>query len=120
MSHRSWFPPILVGLSLLLGLVFVVALKGDRVIPQFPHEASTPKISEADYQSAANVILDAYAEDHDASRAYNALILLRVPKEEQEVHFDLVVAFGKLMTKETKEGEARLSALKAAHPWLHL
>lgn len=118
MNHRSWFPSILVGLSLLLALIFLVVTKGSPV-----HVGVTPPppaVSEEDYQGAANTILDTYASNHDASKAYNALILLRVPKEDQAVHFDLVVAFGKLVTKETKEGEARLAAVKAANPWLHL
>jgi hypothetical protein len=121
MTHRSWFPSILIGLSLMLALVFVFVTKGSPIGSPFGStQGSAPAVTDADYRAAANTILDAYASNKDVSKAYNALILLRVPREDQQVHFDLVVAFGKLVTKDSKDGEARLAAVKAANPWLHL
>jgi len=105
----------------MLALTFIFITKGSPI--NFGGGVApvlTPAITQADYRSAVNVILDTYASGHDAGRAYNALILLRVPKEDQMIHFDLAVAFGKLVTKETKDGTARLDALKAANSWLHL
>lgn len=107
-------------MSLLLALVFIFAMKGSPIKFSSSLPAPAPVVTESDYRSAVNSVLDGYAVSHDAGKTYNALILLRVPKEAQEVHFDLVVAFGKLVTKETKDGEARLSAVKAANSWLHL
>ncbi len=120
MNHRSWFPSILIGLSLLLALVFILVTKGSPVSFSKRTPVEPPAITETDYRSAVNTVLDGYAESKDVSGTYNALILLRVPKESQVVHFDLVVAFGKLMSKEIKDGEARLQAVKAANSWLHL
>lgn len=104
----------------MLALVFLLVTKGSPVGFTRHESAAVPAVTDADYRAAANSILDAYAVHRDAGKAYNALIVLRVPKDDQVVHFDLVVAFGKLQTKETKDGEARLSAVKAANPWLHL
>ncbi len=77
-------------------------------------------VTDVGYQSAVTNILTAYKTDKDVEAAYNALILLRVPTSFQQVHFDLVVALGKLMAGETEEGEARLNALKAQNTWLSL
>lgn len=104
----------------MLALVFIFIMKGSPIASFKNGPTPVPVITEADYKGAVNSILDVYASSHDAGKTYNALILLHVPKEEQAMHFDLVVAFGKLVTKETKDGGARLDAVKAANPWLHL
>jgi hypothetical protein len=105
----------------MLALVFLVVMKGSPIsFSGGSISESIPTVTVGDYRTAVNSILDAYAVSHDAGKTHSALILLRVPKEDQIVHFDLVVAFGKLVTKETKDGEARLAAVKAANSWLHL
>lgn len=106
----------------MLALVFILVMKGSpiRLVGGSGALTQTVTVTDTDYKAAVNTILDDYAKSHDVGGTYDALILLRVPKEDQEVHFDLVVAFGKLESKDTKDGEARLSAVKAANPWLHL
>jgi len=121
MTHRSWFPTILFGLSLILAVVFLFFTKhGSLSFSQVVREPVATAVSAEDYHVATNIILDAYAKDHDAQKAYNALVLLRLPGSEQQTHFDLVVAFSKLGLKDTKDGQSRLQALKASHDWLHL
>lgn len=128
MQHRSWFPAILIGLSLALALVFLGVTKnrnGDTrasVVQSSVNRETQKKepATEEGYQSAVTSILETYAEEKDAQAAYNALILLRVPVAFQTLHFDLVVAMGKLMVKETADGESRLQALKAQYSWLPL
>ncbi len=121
MSHRSWFPTILFGLSILLACVFLLFTKHGQILGPAPvNETAQSAVTVDSYHAAVNAILDAYAGNHDAQKAYNALILLRLPASQEQVHFDLVVAFSKLSLKDTKDGQARLDALKAANPWLHL
>ena len=83
-------------------------------------EVIAPVVTDETYKTATTSILSAYATDHSAAAAYDALILLRVPPSMQQLHFDLVVAFGKLASGSQDDGEARLTALKAQYPWLPL
>ncbi len=124
MHHRSWFPAIVIGLSLALALFFVGVVKhrgGESFfVPRAPLPAEAPAITEEGYRTGVNTVLETYTAKKDAKAAYNALILLRVPAADQTVHFDLVVAFGKLSSGQKEEGEARLAALKAQNDWLAL
>lgn len=124
-EHRSWFPAILIGLSLALAVCFLMIfnhrdgksffVKKAELAPQ-----AAPAVTAEGYEASVNSVLDMYADDRDAKAAYNALILLRVPASYQTVHFDLVVAMGKLMGGDKADGEARLTAVKAQYSWLHL
>lgn len=121
--HRSWFPAILIGLSLILGIAFLSVTKdkdGRGLFTVRPAPGAREGVREEDYQSAVNGVLRVYSEDGDAKAAYDALILLRVPSSELTTHLDLVAAMGKLMSGDEADGKARLSALKAQHDWLAL
>jgi hypothetical protein len=128
-SNRNWFPYISVGMTVLLALLFATKFWGDdlkRIGDTF-QDKDTPSLSKAtsavtdeSYRAAVTSVLTAYMESKDAKSTYNALVLLRVPGSMQEVHYSLVVAFGKLASGEKTDGEARLSALKAENSWLPL
>lgn len=81
---------------------------------------TTPAVTDASYQVAVASVLSTYAADKDVEVAYDSLIMLRVPPTMQQVHFDLVVAFGKLVAGDKADAEARLAALKAQYSWLPL
>jgi hypothetical protein len=127
MNHRSWFPAILIGLSLALAVFFIGVIKhreagGGTGLFSSPDPLPEPAVAvtEEGYRASVNSVLENYSIKKDAKNAYNALILLRVPAADQTLHFDLVVAFGKLSSGQKEEGEARLAALKAENTWLSL
>lgn len=126
-SQRNWFPFILAGVTVLLTAAFIVVEDGKLGSTSFTNDdddgaviMQAPAATEASYTSAVTTILTAYAADRDVSAAYNALVLVRTPSAMQQLHFDLVVAFGKLAAGDEADGEARIAALKAQYPWLPL
>ncbi len=124
--ERNWFPAILIGLTVALGLVFMVIFSpgGRELLRPSPtaQEEDRPAVvvTEDGYTSAVTTVLQAYQESNDAKGTYDALIQLRVPATMLNVHYELVIAFGKLVSRESADGEARLTALKAQYPWLPL
>lgn len=129
-TNRSWFPYISVGLTVLLALVFATKFWGDDVKSFTTERSQSPttseqsssqgSVTEESYKAAVTTILATYTEDSNPKATYNALVILRVPESMQQVHFDLVVAMGKLAAGDKTDGEARLSALKAENSWLPL
>lgn len=77
-------------------------------------------VTQASYQEAVTAILTQYQDDQNEKAAYDALVVVRVPNEDQQLHLDLVIAFGKLLGGDEEDGEARLAALRAQHTWLPL
>lgn len=123
---RHWLPAILLGASIVLALVFAVILSPeghDLVNPPQPVReviAPTTPVSEDTYRTAVNALLAAYAETNDAEATYNALIALRVPASDLNVHYELVIAMGKAMGGYRDDAAARFAALKAQYSWLAL
>lgn len=123
---RHWFPAILLGFSVVLALAFAAVLspQGQEVLEKNPdvREITVPAVtvSEDTYQAAVTTLLQSYQENKDAEATYDALIAVRVPASMLNVHYELVVAFGKLAGGDEEDGESRLAALKAQYPWLPL
>ena len=123
---RHWFPAILLGASIMLALVFAVVLspQGQELLERNPdaREVSAPqtRVNEATYRGAVTSLLQAYASEGNAEATYNALIALRVPGDMLNLHYELVVAMGKVMSGDDADATARLAALKAQYPWLPL
>lgn len=126
-SQRNWFPVILAGLTVLLAVIFyatnrsvdvsalIATWSEDRPVATVP--VADP-ITEAEYQAAVQTILT--NADRDAQAAFDALVLLRVPKSMQAFHIDLIIASGKLASGDTADGQARFDALVAQYPWLSM
>lgn len=123
---RHWFPAILLGASIMLALVFAVVLspQGQELLEHNPdvRDVVTPEVpvNEDTYRGAVVSLLQAYAEEGDAEATYNALIALRVPADMLNVHYELVIAMGKVMSGDMADAEARFAALKAQYSWLPL
>ena len=117
MPHRTWFPFILIGLS--LGLLLVVALlvkeKNEAPIP--PEDYVLP--AEAyDYPgSVANVFLG-FQSSENAVGAREQLLLMRVPSEYRDLHVALVLYFDAAIRGEVLEAEGQYATLKTQYPWL--
>lgn len=123
---RHWFPAILLGFSILLALAFAAILspQDQRLFDPRPdvREAIAPATVMTDeiYQTAVTHLLQAYANEQDAQATYDALIALRVPGTMLNLHYELVIAFGKLVSDDEAEAQSRLAALKAQYSWLPL
>ncbi len=123
---RHWFPAILLGFSVALALVFAAVLspQGQELLEnnRDVREITSPvmPVSEDAYVGAVTSLLTIYAEDQDSQATYDALISVRVPANMLNLHYELVIAFGKLASGDEADGLARLAALKAQYPWLTL
>lgn len=116
--RHSWFPAILAGLTLLLGLVIGVVWWGTA--PRVPvDEATVVAPTQEAYRAAVTRVIAIYKEDDDAAAAENALALLRVPADALQMHLDLVIAFGKLAAGDA-DGATRRAILAGQYPWLGL
>jgi len=124
-SHRSWFPFILIGLSLaLLAIIFVVRTNSNQA-------AKLKAVTDAEQQAAANVptndeyetgvkaVLAIFDADQNASTAYTALIAMTVPQVSyQAAHLDLVIAFAQIQAGQATEGQTRLNLARSTYAWL--
>lgn len=119
-THRSWFPFILVGLSTAL-LALIVVVYDPSVSPPDANEPQMTAPTAAEYETAVQAIVTTYRATNDPGTAYDALIALRVPSTTyQQVHLDLVIAFGRLKDGKVAEGQAGLALAKNTYPWLGL
>ena len=110
----------------MLALVFAVVLspQGTEIMKRKPDvrvtEEPQMRVNEDTYRGAVVSLLQAYAQNKDAEATYNALIALRVPGDMLNLHYELVIAMGKVMSGNDEDASARLAALKAQYPWLPL
>jgi hypothetical protein len=116
--RRHWFPYILTGLS--LALAGLVALAVDwRAAPRPLVPAPAPTITVEEYQTSILSVVEEYKKTEDAARAYQAAILLRVPKDLLQTHLDLVIAWQQLAAG-APDGKTRLELVAIQSPWLQL
>lgn len=122
-THRSWFPFILIGLT--LALVAVIAVLYRPYALQEQRSAEVVRVAPptpAAYEAAVSTIVTTYfaSSSSDASKtAYDALVAMRVPSADyQDVHIALVIAFGQLVAGEERGGHARLGDIIQTYPWV--
>jgi hypothetical protein len=114
-SHRTWFPFILVGLTITLATGIWAWTSSDR--SQAPPEIGVEAPTSLEYQAEIAQILQMYLDDDDLDTAYESLVDVRVPSDAQEVHLDLVIAFGKLVAG-NESGAELLETVRSQHDWL--
>ncbi len=128
-SQRNWFPVIVAGLTILLGLFFYSKYHPDgigaavteiRDAPTATSLQSEPTPTDSSYQSAVTSIMTTYSADKKAQSAYDALVLLHVPSSMQQLHIDLIIALGKILHGDVDDGATRLTSLHAQYSWLPL
>ncbi len=128
LHHRSWFPFILIGLSLALGVIIAAVYAplapinggtiGENETPSIDG-GGTGVVTAEEYEAGVRAVLSTYAAGADAGAAYDALVAMRVPTVEyQAAHLELVIAFAQLKSGNTDEGQARLDLAMTAYPWL--
>lgn len=121
MSHRSWFPSILIGLSLALAVLIAAAYKPEPAsdVSVNNDEPAMTAPSADEYEAGVRAVLASYASTSDASAAYDALVAMRVPSlDYQSAHLELVIAFAQMKAGNSDEGQARLDLATTAYPWL--
>jgi hypothetical protein len=125
-AERNWFPVIVAGLTVLLAIMFYATNRSvdfSTWMASWSEDRGSSTVSVADpiteeeYQAAVRSIVES---ESDPQTAYDALVLLRVPGSMQTFHIDVIIAYGKLATGNTADGEARFDALVAQYPWLTL
>lgn len=124
MTHRHWPLLVTTGTVIFFTAILAVFIGGSIPSPtsrsHSPQSTNVPTVTVQQYEQTVSNLIVKYQSDGDAKAVYNALSVIRVPKESLSVHIDLVLAFGKLITGSPEEGQARLDALKAANSWLPL
>ena len=117
-EHRTWFPFILVGLTVALAaIIWAWPFSSEQNVGQSSPEQEISTPTYVEYQSQVIAILEAYLETDDEQSAYTALLDVWVPVEAKEVHLDLVVAFGKLAAGD-ENGAELVDQVRASHLWL--
>lgn len=118
-SHRSWFPVILTGLSVALGvLIFAVyEPRNEPVQTSTTAEAPATALTADEYQSAIVVALGGDAKAN-AAGTRDILKKMHVPAEYLSLHLQLVFVYNDYVDGNVAEGDARMEALRAANSWL--
>ena len=122
-EHRTWFPFILIGLTLSFVILLAVVWRPGTVVPisvqpDVTYAAPVPVDANA-YKEQARTALTRYQESGDAANAYKHLLDLRVPAELKDTHLELVVALSLIDGGNEQEGEDRLHALLLKEAWLN-
>lgn len=134
-QKHSFFPVVIILLTLLLGGFMFFVLRGS-----FTQEQSTiqePKlVNEDDYRDGVSGILQSFEEQFAVSQdnaqkrlatqsALNALLELRVPVEYKDLHLQLAITWNQIQTVLQDNSENELDAsfktieqLKITYPWL--
>lgn len=119
MSHRSWFPFILIGLSLALAVIIAAVYKPSPTSVAQEDAVTLTAPTASEYEAGVRAVFASFALTEDADAAYDALVAMRVPSVDyQAVHLELVLALAQLKTGNTDEGQARLDIARTNYPWL--
>lgn len=112
--HRTWFPFILVGLTLALGaLIFVFYSNSEQ------DEYIAPTIlTQDEYQAQVVELIAVFEQANDAQQVYDSLLEMHISEDQKIVHLDLILMFGKIVSGEVEYSDAQLNGLIAKYPWL--
>jgi len=132
--RKTWFPFIVLALSLSLGLFIVWSFvnKENNPTANFPE---APAITSGQYQNEAKQIVKDFwlqfeAQTDDAARLFftseveQKLLALRVPAEDRSVHFELVSSLELLRqglvgdVEKLEAGKTRLQKVFSDNLWL--
>ncbi|MCH8049601.1 hypothetical protein IH979_02725 [Patescibacteria group bacterium] len=123
-THRTWFPFILIGLTVLLILVTAVWTRPSDESKPFGESTAQvverTAVSKEEYQVLVNEILQRYKSTGDVEQAYQTLLDIVIPPSYKEVHLELVIIMGKFDAGKTEEAQARFNLLKQRYSWLSM
>ena len=118
-QHKTYFPFILVGLSILLFVTLAAWYRpaDSELITTTTVNRSSPTHEE--YIAAVSpVMLDFISGTITAPATYDRLIDITVPTSDQGTHLELVIIMGKFRDGQTELAEARYTILKQSLSWL--
>jgi hypothetical protein len=124
-SHRTFFPFILVGLSVLLAVglyAFYSSRPVDSTGSALAVGTSTPAVkapTHDEYVSlVSRIVSDFQTNQSSEQSAYDRLVAVTVPPADLATHLELVIIFGKFRSGETVAAQARYQTLKQTVTWL--
>lgn len=113
LSHRTWFPFILVGLTLVLAL---------GVYAFITHKNASVEervLTQEEYHQEVTSLLGDYSQGaKSAESVYNTLLSLHIPESEKDIHLDLVLLFGKVLSGELDPAEGDIATMQSTYDWL--
>lgn len=114
--YRTWFPFILIGLTLALALGVLAWMQspGGGDIEALQVFAPTAE----EYQAEVISILSEFETSGAAEIAYNKLLEMRVPAEFKSFHFDLALILFHASKDDDLDISADLDTLRAQNNWL--
>ena len=113
MRHRTWFPFILIGLSLTLLLV-ILASQTKEI-----EGSETPVVSQVngeEYKQEMQSIVSKFQEDQDAKVAYDSAMQLKVPTEYKDLHLEITLYLVRAQVGKSTQEE--WNTIRALYPWL--
>lgn len=117
-EHRTWFPFIMVGITLAILVAFFAMGEPRASQVMAPSEDVPSAPTQEEYQAEVLSVLATYETEGDAQAAYDSLLEMRVPVADKDLHLELVIAFAELEAGKTVEGTARLDILREQTDWL--
>lgn len=121
-EHRTWFPFIVIGVTLCLVLVIVIWKQPSAT--SVDSDQSTVEvhqvITEEEYQQLVRQVLNDFETSHDSAAAHEALLDIFVPAAYKDIHLELVIIIAKYQSGEDEEAQARLDLLAQQYDWLNL
>jgi hypothetical protein len=112
--QRTWFPFILIGLTLALCAFLFILYR----TPQDVEIVQQVALTQDEYRSQVSDVLNTFMPSKDAQIAYDALLVMRVPEEEKQTHLDLVLLFGKIIAGEIDDIDLAISDIGVKYPWM--
>lgn len=136
MRHRTIFPYVMIGLSLLLLLVFIAVAGGnDRpetlpivaqenpgapiVPPVLSGSYDAPKVTDSVYEAGLSAALEDLRVGSYVDVVQSNLLGQVVPEGYKSVHLDLVLFLAAIEGPFTQQNQADLEALLANYAWLN-
>lgn len=136
MKHPSFFPYLILALTLILvaGFVFTASPKSAK---QANTSVEPPSVSDEQYQAALRIVLNKFTASFDAAaedsvrasvtdQTLSTLLSMRVPAEEKDLHLSLAIALQKIKQgfvsnpQDMTDGYAQIKVLILQTSWLHL
>lgn len=127
-EHRTWFPYILIGLTLLMAVGIYTWIHATAT--EEPNSTQRSYVgyeqtlrfapSDESYKEQVLHVLGEYAQHKDENETHADLVDMVVPAEYKDLHIVLVLAFTKLQEGDIEGARARFDLLNSEYDWLQL